>query len=125
MTPSEAATVLGVGLDASVGDVQRAFVGVSRKVHPDLLVDATDEDRHAAGIRFGEACRARDVLLATHPVIPVRFDYSREPTRRRGISGSIIVLLLLAAALVASVTMADAYRSSTVENPRGVVSETP
>ena len=125
MTPSEAASLLGVSADASISEVQHAFVREARRSHPDLLDGASAHESHAAGLRFAQLSVARDVLMALHPIIPVRFIPPPSRTRPKGIGGSVVILLLLASVLVVGVTMADAYRSETVQNLRGGVTQTP
>ncbi|BDI22899.1 J domain-containing protein [Herbiconiux sp. L3-i23] len=123
MTTAEAAALLGVTADASIADVQHAYQRAARRTHPDLM--GGDDDPRVAGARFAVLNEARDTLLRSHPVIPVRFEPLRQEPKRKGIGGSVVILLLLAAALVASVTLADSYRTQTVENLRGGVVQTP
>ncbi|MCU1437221.1 MAG: hypothetical protein JWP66_308 [Naasia sp.] len=126
MTPSEAALLLGVGPSASLAEVQQAFTRQARLTHPDLLVDATDDDRHEAGLRFDRLHEARAVLLEHLPVVPVAFDYPiRRPRERMGgFGGSILVFLILAAVIVFAVTTMDGYRLDQVQNLRGGVETT-
>lgn len=123
MTESEAAALLGVPLGASIEDVQHAFVREARLNHPDLIGDADESVRREAGRRFARLADARDVMLAGHPVISVQF--APPAPRRRGIGGSVVILILLAVALVVSVTMMDNYRVETVQNLRGGVIQGP
>jgi hypothetical protein len=121
MTTAEAAALLGVSADAAIDEVQHAYQRAARAAHPDLNPDAPHD---AAGAHFAALGEAREVLLRRHPVIPVTFEsYTREP-RRKGIGGSVVILLILAVILVATVTLADSYRMSTVENLRGGVIDT-
>ncbi len=119
MTSIEAAALLGVAPGASIDDVQRAFVHAVRDHHPDRFAEGSDEDRAAASARFRTYAEARDVLIRERPVIPVTFDYVPSARKPKGIGGSVIVLVILAALLVLGVTMADGYRMETVENLRG------
>ena len=123
MTESEAAALLGVPLGASIEEVQHAFVREARRNHPDLLDEADDSGRREAGARFAMLADARDLMLAHHPVISVQF--APPAPRRKGIGGSVVILILLAVALVVSVTMMDNYRVETVQNLRGGVIEGP
>ena len=72
MSPADAAKLLGVAVDASIPEIQHAYARQARLNHPDLLVEATEEERRAAGLRFAELHDARDTLLSEKPVLPVR-----------------------------------------------------
>ncbi|MBI5161070.1 MAG: J domain-containing protein [Micrococcales bacterium] len=61
MTPERAAEVLGVSVDASPADVERAFHRRARATHPDVVRDAAPDSD--AGAAFREALQARDALL--------------------------------------------------------------
>lgn len=119
MTPTEAAALLGVSEGASIETVQHAFVRAAREHHPDRHFDGSDDDRAEAGERFRRLAEAREVLLQSRPVIPVEFQTPLTTQRPKGIGGSVVILLILAALLVLGVTLADGYRSDTVENLRG------
>ena len=123
MSPSEAAALLGVPADAPIDEVHHALHRAARANHPDLMSEASDAERREAGVRFASLREARDTLLARHPVIPVVFE--RAPIRRHGIGGSVVILIILAAVLVASVTLADSYRSDMVERRQGGTIESP
>lgn len=58
MTRDEAASILGVGEDASRAEVQQAFRHAVKLNHPDAAGDA------ASTLDLGEVAAARDVLLA-------------------------------------------------------------
>ncbi|MCU1571055.1 MAG: putative chaperone [Naasia sp.] len=126
MSVAEAARLLGVATDASIPDIQHAFAREARLSHPDLLVEASEQERHAAGIRFAELREARDELLSAKPVVPVQFvtagpQFHRVPGR--GMGRSVLVLLLLAGLIVVSVTAQDGFRTDLVQNIRGVYLE--
>ena len=55
--------IIGVGLQASVDEVQRVFDAWARKLHPDRLQGAPDDLRTAAGHLFIAVKDARDSLL--------------------------------------------------------------
>jgi curved DNA-binding protein CbpA len=52
MTRDEAAALLGVAVETTGPDVQKAFLRLARRVHPDVLPDATDAQRREAAERF-------------------------------------------------------------------------
>ena len=137
MSPVEAAALLGVALDASSTDIQHAFLRLARVTHPDVLADASEEDRRDAGLRFADLKDARDVLLSARPSVEAAAtgwvgsaglaSETRPPgavpgqptfrrVRSRGMAGSIIALILLAVLLVATVSAQDAFRTSTIVN---------
>ncbi len=134
MSPADAAILLGVAPGATLPEIQHAFARQARLHHPDLLTDATEEERHAAGIRFAELRAARDVLVSSatsgaaeskgaepYPW-PVRTTRS-EPMR--GPWSTVLVFLLLAVIVVTVVTIQDGFRSEFVQNLRGVTVEIP
>ena len=118
MPLGEAAELLGVAEDAPPGDVQRAFLRAARRVHPDVLDEAGDDERREAGASFDRMLRARDALLTApratggaHAVPADASAHRRDPEgpvyRRvpgRGLGGSLVVLALLAFLLVALVS---------------------
>lgn len=114
MSPAEAAEVLGVPLDASLTDVQHAYLRAARHVHPDVLPDASAPEREQAATRFDEISQAREVLFEHHPVVPIEVVRPAvEYERGRGIGGSLAVLALLVFLLIAIVSLNDAFRAST------------
>lgn len=117
MSPAEAAEVLGVPLDASLADIQHAFLHAARQVHPDVLPDASEPERDDAATRFDELSQAREVLFEHRPVIPIVVaEPAVEPAgyeRGRGIGGSLAVLALLVFLLIAIVSLDDAFRAGT------------
>ncbi|HEY8589275.1 MAG TPA: J domain-containing protein [Naasia sp.] len=128
MSPAEAASLLGVHPDASIADIQQAFQRQARLTHPDLLTEADDAERHAAGLRFAQLREAQTILVQQHPVLPVAFEYPMRRPRKSmgGFGGTILAFLILAAVVVFAVTSMDAYRMGQVQNLRGgVVTEQP
>ncbi len=132
MSPADAAALLGVAPDASVPEIQHAFARQARVSHPDLMADATDEERHAAGIRFAELRDARDVLVSSRATTPtsggVRDSGPMRTMRRepaRGTWGTFVVFLILAILVVTVVTIQDGFRSEFVQNLRGDTVEVP
>jgi hypothetical protein len=126
MSPAEAAKLLGVDVDASIPDIQHAFARQARLSHPDLLVDASDDERRSAGLRFAELHDARDALLAEKPVVPVQLVDDDRPVRiptgpMRGPWSTFLVFLVLAMIVVFVVTMQDGFRLEMVENLVGTV----
>lgn len=102
MTPERAAELLGVTVDASPTEVERAFHRRARLTHPDVSADESPED---AGAAFREAAAARDVLLRPHAplrrVIDDAYSDGRPVPRVQG-AGLIAVwagLIVLAAFL--------------------------
>jgi hypothetical protein len=116
MSPAEAAQVLGVPIDASLEEIQHAYLRAARHLHPDALPDASDPEREDAALRFGELTQAREVLLEHHPVVPIRVVVPAAPEyeRGRGIGGSLAVLALLVFLLIAIVSLNDAFRASMI-----------
>ncbi|WP_210505812.1 J domain-containing protein [Naasia sp. SYSU D00057] len=130
MSPADAAKLLGVDVGAGIQEIQHAYARQARLNHPDLLVDASDEERRSAGLRFAELHDARDALLAQKPVLPVEVLYEDRPSRRpagpmRGPWSTVLVFLVLAMVVVFVVTMQDGFRMDMVENLRGTTIETP
>jgi curved DNA-binding protein CbpA len=117
MPRHEAAALLGVPETASPPEVQHAYLRAARTAHPDLLPEADEAGRRAAGAAFDRLTRARNVLL--DPAPPASTDtasaWSPGPEgaagpryRRvegRGLGGSLVVLVLLAFLLVALVNL--------------------
>src|SRR3954454_18223754 len=104
MSPAEAADMLGVPLDASLTDIQHAYLRAARQVHPDVHPGATEPEREDAATRFDELSQAREVLFEHHPVIPIEVvapAVQQEYERGRGIGGSLAVLVLLVFLLIA------------------------
>ena len=127
MSPAEAAEVLGVPLDASVADIQHAYLRAARQVHPDVMPDASEPERAEAAARFHAISQAREVLFEHRPAIPVE---PGQPTASgtvevqpgRGMGGSLLALALLVLALLAIVSLNDAFRAATTDRLGG---ETP
>ncbi|MCU1474607.1 J domain-containing protein [Amnibacterium sp.] len=134
MTRIEAAALLGVTADATGPDVQKAFLRLARRVHPDVLPNATAAQRREAAERFGALVRARGVLLDPgsapaygSPVAPSPSGWAPragDPTGPRyravpgrGLGNSLVVLVLLAFLLVALVTVDDALRTHAFDSP--------
>jgi DnaJ domain len=126
MSPADAAKLLGVAADASIQDIQHAYARQARLSHPDLLVDASEEERRSAGLRFAELHDARDALLAAKPVVPIRFVDDGRPIRiptgpMRGPWSTILVFLVLAMIVVFLVTLQDGFRMQMVDGLIGTV----
>ncbi|HEY0374354.1 MAG TPA: J domain-containing protein [Amnibacterium sp.] len=132
MTRIEAAALLGVAADATGPGVQKAFLRLARRVHPDVLPTATEAQRREAAERFDAIVRARGVLLdpaSASTVGPPASDWSPragEPTGPRyrtvpgrGLGNSLVVLALLAFLLVALVTIDHALRTHAFDSPGG------
>ncbi|MFC0681156.1 J domain-containing protein [Lysobacter korlensis] len=97
MDPATAARVLGVSLDASRADIERAFRRRARLEHPDLTGDAT---------AFAAVTQARDVLVRaegwrTAAADPPRARTTGASAARRGFDLPPPVLALLCVLLVA------------------------
>jgi hypothetical protein len=115
MSPAEAARLLGVPLDASLEDIQHAYLHAARQVHPDVLPDADEPELADAAARFDELSQAREVLFEHRPVIPIEVAPAMVAVERgRGIGGSLAVLALLVFLLIAIVSLNDAFRAATV-----------
>ncbi|HEY0373445.1 MAG TPA: J domain-containing protein [Amnibacterium sp.] len=136
MTRIEAAALLGVAADATGPDVQKAFLRLARRVHPDVLPNATEAQRREAAERFDAIVRARGVLLdpasvpasasTAGPPAPDWAHRAGEPTGPRyrtvpghGLGNSLVVLALLAFLLVAVVTIDHALRTHAFDSPGG------
>jgi hypothetical protein len=117
MPRHEAAVLLGVSETAAPPEVQRAYLRAARTTHPDLLPEADEAGRRAAGAAFDRLTRARDAMLAPAPPTPTAPasawspgpDGAAGPMYRRvegrGLGGSLVVLVLLAFLLVALVSL--------------------
>jgi hypothetical protein len=70
MTREEAAAALGVSVDATVAEIQRAFTAGARTSHPDRFSGATKEQSQQAAQEFIRLTSARDVLLQSRPAGP-------------------------------------------------------
>ncbi len=131
MSPADAAKLLGVAPDASIPEIQHAFAHQARLNHPDLMAEATEEERHEAGIRFAELHDARDVLVTSRGSVPLRAAQDSGPVRTlrtepmRGPWSTFLVFLLLAALIVTVVTIQDGLRGEFVQDLRGVTVEIP
>jgi hypothetical protein len=133
MSPADAAKLLGVATDAPSSDIQHAFARSARLNHPDLLVDATDEERHSAGIRFAELREARDVLLTAPPRVetrmaemPVPANGTRLPDRpMRNPWSTFLVFLILAIVVVVTASIQDGFRVDFLNDIRGSTVEEP
>ena len=129
MSPAEAAELLGVEPDAGLPEIQHAFARQARMNHPDLMADASEEERHAAGIRFAELRDARDVLVSSRDSPPMRLPPGAVPVRitrtepMRGPWSTFLVFLILAVIIVIVVTIQDGFRTEFVQDMRGVTVE--
>ena len=63
MNSTEAARFLGVGLDATRGEIERAFTQRARMSHPDRFTGVTSVQSQAAAAEFIRATEARTLLL--------------------------------------------------------------
>lgn len=114
MPREEAALLLGLDGDAGPVEVQRAFLRAARRVHPDVLGEASDARRRAAADAFVRLSAARDALLEPAPARPAPPGARRAgpagpsgavpPERGRGPGGSLVLLALLAFLLIALVS---------------------
>ena len=88
MTPDRAAEVLGVAVDASHEDVERAFLRKAREAHP---------DSGGSAAAFREATEARDTLLRVVPYVVI----DRGGPGRQGplLLAAWVAILLIAAFL--------------------------
>lgn len=145
MSPADAARLLGVPLDASLEDVQHAYLRAARQVHPDVLPGASEPERADAASRFDALSQAREVLFEHRPVVATAaagpapaFEgpaaaYAAAPmdySRGRGLGGSLAVLALLVLLLIAIVSLQDAFRARTAgsldgQNPPPVATSPP
>jgi hypothetical protein len=128
MPRQEAAALLGVQEDAAPQDVQRAYLRAARRTHPDVLPQADEAGRRAAGAAFARLTLARDALLADRPAgrqppgewVPRPGDEDGPGFRRvpsRGLGGSLVVLALLAFLLIALVSAEQAYQGGPFDAP--------
>jgi len=134
MTRDEAAALLGVAAEAPGPDVQKAFLRLARRVHPDVLTDATDAQRREAAERFDALVQARRTLL--DPGTATKLDDGwppagaewqprpgdpngprYRPVPGRGLGNSLVVLVLLAFLLVALVTVDSGLRRHEFQSP--------
>lgn len=67
MDSDAAAALLGVSVDATPVDIERAWRRRSRESHPDRFAGETGDRRARAADEFIRVTRARDVLLARNP----------------------------------------------------------
>jgi hypothetical protein len=134
MSPADAAQLLGVAPGASSAEIQHAFARQARLNHPDLLVDATSEERHSAGIRFAEVRDARDVLLSREqdgpgtPIETVHIVADGVPFRTvpmRNPWTTFLVFLLVALVVVLVVTLQDGFRMEFISELGGGVLDPP
>ena len=63
MNSTEAAKLLGIALDATRGEIERAFTQRARMSHPDRFTEVTSAQSKAAAAEFIHATEARNVLL--------------------------------------------------------------
>lgn len=124
MPRREAAALLGVPESAPVQEVQRAYLRAARRTHPDLLTEADEAGRQAAGVAFARLTLARDTLLADRPEeagwsVPV--DGDSGPRFRqvpgRGLGGSLVILAMLAFLLIALVSAEQAFEGRSFDAP--------
>jgi hypothetical protein len=97
MTPEQAAAILGVTLDASAPDIERAYRRRARTVHPDRLVGASRERVDAASAEFARVTLAREVLvreLEDRPIIATLEAEGTRPTSRWLVAGWLVVLCI-------------------------------
>lgn len=70
MDPDAAAALLGVSVDATPVDIERAWRRRSRESHPDRFAGETRDRKARAAEEFIRVTRARDILLARTPGAP-------------------------------------------------------
>ncbi len=63
MNSTEAAKLLGIALDATRGEIERAFTQRARMSHPDRFTEVTSAQSKAAEAEFIRATEARNLLL--------------------------------------------------------------
>ena len=63
MNSTEAAKLLGIALDATRGEIERAFTQRARMSHPDRFAGVTSAQSQAAAAEFIRATEARTLLL--------------------------------------------------------------
>ena len=63
MNSTEAAKLLGIALDATRGEIERAFTQRARMSHPDRFTEVTSAQSKAAAAEFIRATEARNLLL--------------------------------------------------------------
>ena len=63
MNSTEAAKLLGIALDATRGEIERAFTQRARMSHPDRFTGVTSAQSQAAAAEFIRATEARNLLL--------------------------------------------------------------
>ena len=63
MNSTEAAKLLGIALDATRGEIERAFTQRARMSHPDRFTEVTSAQSQAAAAEFIRATEARNLLL--------------------------------------------------------------
>lgn len=128
MPRGEAAALLGVPESAPVQEVQRAYLRAARRTHPDLLTEADEAGRQAAGDAFARLTLARDTLVADRPAVPhestewvARPGDDDGPRFRRvpgrGLGGSLVVLAMLAFLLIALVSAEQAFEGRSFDAP--------
>jgi hypothetical protein len=119
----EAAALLGVPVDASASDVQRAYLRAARHTHPDVLPDADEAGRIAAAAAFDRLTRARDLLVAGGGPVPVTPPVTPRPPasdryrRGRGLGGAFVVLALLGFLLIGIVATEEALIGDPTQVP--------
>jgi hypothetical protein len=129
MPRRQAAALLGVAEDASAAQVQRAYLRAARHTHPDVLPEADEAGRRAAGEAFDRLTRARDAMTG-RPERTAAPSAPRTPagpplvgrSRSRSLGGSLVVLAMLAFLLIGIVSAEQALRGGLNDLPQSTSS---
>jgi hypothetical protein len=116
VTPDAAAAELGVSVDATAADIQRAYKARARDSHPDRFAGADSHVARRAADDFIRITAARDTLLATRRATE-RVHPSRPSARHRRITGQGLAAWLSIVAVAAFVSIAGADLPFTVAEP--------
>ncbi|MCY7412952.1 MAG: J domain-containing protein [Salinibacterium sp.] len=120
MTLEDAAAALGVALDATESDIQRAFKLRARDSHPDRFSGASPERAARAAEDFIRITAARDRLLqarrSSTPATPGAREYTASPRYRR-ISWQGLAAWLGIVVVAAFVSIVGAELPFTVAEP--------